>query len=103
MPEALEPQTVVDGDHHDPVAGEGGRVIAGHAGRADLPGAAVQPHHDGQPGGTEVGRPDVQGQAVQAVAGPPELRSPRRHRKLWWRGAESYGVLDPVPWLRRGG
>src|ERR1035438_2556432 len=80
MTETLETHAVVDGHDHDARAGQPARVILRHAGRAEFPQAPIDPHHHRQPGRARIWTPDVQRQAVQAIARPPE----RGHTGGWY-------------------
>ncbi|PBC95393.1 hypothetical protein BX281_3362 [Streptomyces sp. Ag82_O1-15] len=102
----LHTQPVVDRDEDDTVACEGVAVVDGHGRRAAGQGAAVDPHHDGQPGpGAGLRCPDVQVETVVAghhgVGEQPCVRL--GVRGLGRRRPELPRVTHTVPGLGRDG
>lgn len=101
-PVTEDAEAVVEGDEHDPVAGEGRAVVDRHGGRSPGQGPAVDPDHDGQPGtGVRGGGPHVEVQA--ALAGDLRIGQQRgegrRVGHLGGRRTEGAGVAYAVPGL----
>ena len=106
----------VDDDADHAVPGEPTAVV-GRRG-AELEHAALDPHHDRQPGRGRVGRPEVEVQAVlrrcgaldglerrpdvlPVLPGPRRWAGRRRGSDLRWLGAQRHGVTDASPRCRR--
>src|SRR5438105_4594933 len=76
--EAVDPKAIVDGHADDAVSREARAVVARHRTRAVDEGAAVNPDQDRQAGRADVGRPDVEVQAL--LAGDHRLGEDGRER-----------------------
>jgi hypothetical protein len=68
VPEAFQPDPVVEGHHYDAATCEVAAVVLGQAGHAERVGTALNPHHYRQPA-AKVGRPHVDRQPVVAFFG----------------------------------
>jgi hypothetical protein len=97
--EPFGPWTPVDDHADDAVPGEMTAVVCHR--RADLEHAALDPHHDRQPGCPRVRRPDVEVQAVLTGRGGPDRLHAQRRSHLGRLRSQSGGVTDATPGFDR--